>query len=237
MVINGPTWPHFICPNCRTVADLEAELDEPDGDWEELAASDGEVEAISEPVANATTSHNDGYISEEAANPQTSNATVAPSLPEPDTFEPLNIHHEDDDLDTSDDSSTGAHAHETGLEDMAFLHVGDSPASSTSITPIPPNNNSTVSPVDIVARKPLPVASASSSSRVELIRGSPSPNGMHHALIDPLTGEGPMTPRNDVGPFIFDGGAGRSNGIRLATGSGNLDFDTPTAHSTPHAAL
>jgi hypothetical protein len=29
IIINGPHWPHFICPNCRSVADLEAELDEP----------------------------------------------------------------------------------------------------------------------------------------------------------------------------------------------------------------
>ncbi|ESZ95299.1 hypothetical protein SBOR_4326 [Sclerotinia borealis F-4128] len=237
VVINGPTWPHFICPNCRTVADLEAELDEPDGDWEELAISDGEAEAVAEPVA---TPHKTDLKTEEAANPQAINTTVAPSLPEPETFEPLNMHHIDDDLDTSDDSSTGAHIHETGLEDIVFLHVSNSPASSTSVTPTPlANNNSTVSPVDIVTRKPLPSASATSSSRVEHIRGSPTPNGIHPALTDPLTGEGPMTPRNDVGPFIFDGGAGRTNDIRLATGAGNLDYDEipTTARSTPHSAL
>ncbi|POS86936.1 hypothetical protein EPUL_000431 [Erysiphe pulchra] len=28
VIINGPHWPHFICPNCRSIADLEAELEE-----------------------------------------------------------------------------------------------------------------------------------------------------------------------------------------------------------------
>ncbi|KAJ8064849.1 hypothetical protein OCU04_007158 [Sclerotinia nivalis] len=239
VVINGPTWPHFICPNCRTVADLEAELDEPDVDWEELAASEAEPEEISTPAADTTTPHDTEAVAEEAI-PQTSSPTAAPILPEQETFEPLNMHQADDDLDISDDSSTSAHAHEIGLEDMAYLHVSDSAASSTSATSIPQiNNSSTVSPVDIIARKPVPNALASSSSRVEHIRGSPSPNGMHPALTDPLTGEGPMTPRNDVGPFIFDGGAGRTNGIRLATGAGDLDYnETPTtAHVAPHSAL
>src|SRR6187402_1811895 len=38
VIINGPHWPHFICPNCRTVADLEAELDDPyaNEEWEEV---------------------------------------------------------------------------------------------------------------------------------------------------------------------------------------------------------
>lgn len=213
VVINGPTWPHFICPNCRTVADLEAELDEPDEDWEELAGSEGEVEAVSESASRA---HNTESAAEDIATPtqQPNSSTAAPALPEPERFEPLIMHHIDE-LDSSDDSSTGVPAHETGLEDLAFLHVNDSPASSASATPAPQSNsNSTVPPVDIVTRKPVPSTSAGSSSRVEHGRGSPSPNGMHRALTDPLTGEGPMTPRNDVGPFIFDGGAGLVNSTR-----------------------
>ncbi|TGO81475.1 hypothetical protein BPOR_1139g00020 [Botrytis porri] len=238
VVINGPAWPHFICPNCRTVADLEAELDEPDGDWEELATSDAEaeVEAISEAATNTNNLHGTEPATQETVIPQSSDPTGAPILPEPENLEPLNMNHIEDDLDTSDDSSTGALAHKTRLEDIAFLNVSDSQASSAAATPVPQTNlSSTVSPLDIIARKPVP--SATSNSRSE--RGSPSPNGMHPALADPLTGEGPMTPRNDVGPFIFDGGAGRTNTIRLATRSSNLDYnETPTtAHSTPHSAL
>ncbi|QSZ35057.1 hypothetical protein DSL72_007921 [Monilinia vaccinii-corymbosi] len=252
VVINGPTWPHFICPNCRTVADLEAELDEPDVDWEELAASDDEVEAVSEPAAatTATTAipHNTESVAEEAAIPQAANLTAAPNPPEPETSEPLDTHHLEDDLDTSDESSTDPHAHEAGLEDIAFLHVEDSPASSTSATPTPRvnnyatrrvNNYATVPPVDIIPRKPVPTVSTRSSSRVQHTPGSPSPNGIHPALIDPLTGEGPRTPRNDVGPFVFDGSAGRTHGVRLVSGSDNLDYEEipTTARATPHSAL
>jgi hypothetical protein len=37
--------------------------------------------------------------------------------------------------------------------------------------------------------------------------------------------EGPMTPRNDVGPFVLDGSAGRANGARPRD-------ETPTSSST-----
>lgn len=208
-----------------------------------MAASDEEVDAVPESAADFTTPHDTEPVAEaeEAAVPQAVDPTAAPSLPEPETFEASDVHHTEDDLDTSDESSTGPPTHEAGIEGIAFLHVGDSPASSTSATPTPQanNNNSTVPPVDIITRKPVPSASTASSSRVEHIRGSPSPNGIHPVLADPLTGEGPMTPRNDVGPFIFDGGAGRTNGLRLASGVGNLEYnDTPTtAHATPHSAV
>lgn len=37
--------------------------------------------------------------------------------------------------------------------------------------------------------------------------------------------EGPMTPRNDAGPFVLDGSAGRANGVRPRD-------ETPTSSST-----
>jgi hypothetical protein len=46
---------------------------------------------------------------------------------------------------------------------------------------------------------------------------TPSPNGLSSSAGDALAGvEGPMTPRNDVGPFIFDGSAGRGADVQLA---------------------
>ena len=38
-------------------------------------------------------------------------------------------------------------------------------------------------------------------------------------------GEGPLTPRNDAGPFVFDGSAGRASGRRLASGSSSAPGD------------
>jgi hypothetical protein len=114
---------------------------------------------------------------------------------------------------------------------MAFLAVTDSPPLSASATPIPRVNNSTISPLDIIPRKPVPSSASGSSSRAEQGRGSPSPNGLRPALTDPLSGEGPMTPRNDAGPFVFDGSAGRASGVRLALGL--TDLNTETAVQSP----
>jgi len=48
-IINSPMWPQFICPNCRAVADLEADVDDPfpDAEWEEVDAAE-----MDEQVAN-----------------------------------------------------------------------------------------------------------------------------------------------------------------------------------------
>ncbi|PQE16839.1 hypothetical protein CJF30_00003530 [Rutstroemia sp. NJR-2017a BBW] len=222
VIINGPHWPHFICPNCRSVADLEAELDDPDGEWEEYLASDAELEAEAqpEPPTKVTPANTTDVSSEDlavSAHQQDSiNATAARNPPQ-----------SDEELDVSDASSTSAQVH----EDMAFLAVTDSPPLSASATPIPRVNNSTVPPLDIIPRKPVPSSASGSSSRAEQGRGSPSPNGLRPALTDPLTGEGPMTPRNDAGPFVFDGSAGRASGVRLTLGL--ADLNTETAVQSP----
>ena len=42
-MLNGPQFPQFLCPNCRAVSDLEAELEDPgtDTEWmKELQESD-----------------------------------------------------------------------------------------------------------------------------------------------------------------------------------------------------
>jgi len=248
VIINGPHWPHFICPNCRSVADLEAELDDPDGEWEEYLASDAEleVEAQPEPPTKVTPANTTDVSSEDlavSAHQQDSiNATAAGTMeagrtPEPEIHRQRNAPQSDEELDVSDASSTSAQVH----EDMAFLAVTDSPPLSASATPIPRVNNSTVPAVDIIPRKPVPSSVPGSSSRAEQGRGSPSPNGLHPALTDPLTGEGPMTPRNDAGPFVFDGSAGRASGMRLALGMANLNTETAvqspaTPQVTPQTA-
>ena len=42
---------------------------------------------------------------------------------------------------------------------------------------------------------------------------------------DIIPGEGPLTPRNNAGPFVFDGSAGRADGLRLALSSGVSNID------------
>ncbi|KAI1431220.1 SMAD/FHA domain-containing protein [Xylaria sp. CBS 124048] len=35
-MLHGPSWPIFMCPNCRATADLDAEVDEPTEEWQQL---------------------------------------------------------------------------------------------------------------------------------------------------------------------------------------------------------
>jgi len=98
----------------------------------------------------------------------------------------------------------------------------DSPSPSDTESPAQHTSNATVAPVDIISRKPLPGIPTArleqSSSRMERTSTrTPSPNGLSSSSGDALAGvEGPMTPRNDAGPFIFDGSAGRGADVQLA---------------------
>jgi hypothetical protein len=111
------------------------------------------------------------------------------------------------------------------LENLSNLHINDEPPSpSDSESPAQHTSNATVSPVDIITRKPVPGTNPTSShleqpsSHMERTSTrTPSPNGLSSSVGDALAGaEGPMTPRNDAGPFIFDGSAGRGADVQLA---------------------
>ena len=239
VIINGPHWPHFICPNCRTVADLEAELDDPfaDGEWEvaegaetdrqdrQATAAPEEASVVSHPTRQANSSEATEAIGE-ARREESDQEQSVPS--------------DADVVEASEGSEVvqGAHTIATAME---YLNVEDPPSPPSSSSSIPQISNATVQPVDIISRKTVPNGSSSClaepNSRAERgLTRTPSPNGLHPSPMDALTGvEGPMTPRNDAGPFIFDGSAGRATGMRLATMARmNLDetADTPLPSST-----
>ena len=214
VIINGPHWPHFICPNCRTVADLEAELEDPfgNGEWEELDATStcpplqdsarsdplGEIQVTDTPRAqrqqNGTSEHTTLGTQREDS--------------EQDNTGPSDM----EIADISDDSGVDARVHRATGQ-LEHLHLEDSSAPSSSADRNS-FSNATSAPVDIITRKP--VANGAIASHLEdptSERGlsrTPSPNGLGASLNEALTGvDGPMTPRNDAGPFIFDGSAGR----------------------------
>lgn len=147
----------------------------------------------------------------------------------------------------SDDSSVDIRLRRN-LENLSNLHLNDeSPPPSDSESSAQQTSNATVAPVDIISRKPVPGASNATSSRLEqpgahMQRTStrtPSPNGLSSSVGDALAGvEGPMTPRNDAGPFIFDGSAGRGSEVRLAAlPTMNLNEATEIPPATPQPAV
>jgi len=188
VIINGPYWPHFICPNCRAVADLDAEID--DGEWEDAEQADGEEAALAEtPQVGTGSSLRPPNISEETAPISTA----------------------DEDLD--DSPSHGALSDEElervvneTARDVTNLSLGGT--SSSSNTPPPQLDHSTVFPVDIINRKPVSNGSNGVLSPRTLDPGHRTPNDVGSP--GEISGvEGLMTPTNDAGPFILDGKAGR----------------------------
>ncbi|TVY29409.1 E3 ubiquitin-protein ligase [Lachnellula hyalina] len=231
VIINGPHWPHFVCPNCRSVADLEAELEDPYADaenagWEEVQAVDDSPVAADRPIQSPEP---EGELEHETETTEALNTFLHA---EGEDLELDHIEHSDGVDEASDDSSQAANHI---VEDLEFLSVEQPPSPISSAgSQSDQISNSTVPPVNIGRprgthlEQPDPRRGRSRSR-------TPSPNGIPSSLSDVLVGaEGPMTPRNDAGPFVFDGSAGRSSGARLAAAM-NLGAaaDMPSPRSTP----
>jgi hypothetical protein len=233
VIINGPHWPHFICPNCRTVADLEAELDDPyaDGEWEEVEAADANFGIQSSDAPGPTSTARQSHLVD------SSEATNIPTQPELELDQDRTGHNDGDVVEASDDSDMQRIEHTAEAIDCLNLDESPFPPSS-SISEPHELSNATVPPVDIISRKAVPSLSAGTSSRLEepehrterSTSRTPSPNGLPYSVTDAIIGaEGPMTPRNDAGPFVLDGSAGRLSDIRLAAASVHPDAATDTA--------
>jgi len=236
VMINGPFWPHFTCPNCRTVADLEAELDEPlDGDWEDSSAIDttpAKVPSPPEPKIDTSRQNRGPVITDETAHHISSEAGNS---------EPEHSGNSDGEIaDTSDDSSSRSQRVNDVAEELGYINIRSDSSKGATTSQI---NNATVPPVDIIPRKPI--SGISPTTPRERSARTPSPTSLHPSSPDPVSHEGPMTPRNDVGPFVFDGSAGRASGIRLNTAAASANINatadslTPqpqTSASSPHPA-
>lgn len=148
-MLHGPSWPIFICPNCRATADLDAEVDEPSEEWQQLPEEILEEKAEEE--------------SPQANNVHTSSGSQAKK---------------DDPLTRCTDQA------ESG---DVTIHLA---STTTPQTPAGPSRHA--------ASDPVPISSAPR-------RRTPSPtqNGLSNIQ------EGPITPRNDAGPWVFDGNPAR----------------------------
>jgi E3 ubiquitin-protein ligase DMA1/2 len=225
------------------VADLEAELDDPSGEWEEVDPAEGTMQ---------TPQDADSEIITQQPRREINSSEGTGVLVEPPQSSQSQSHRDrNGDMEVaeaSDDSSVDA-----GIirnpENFSNLHINDEPPSpSDSEVPAQHTSNATVAPVDIISRKPVPGTANATSSRLgqpsshqeRTSTRTPSPNGLSSLAGDALAGaEGPMTPRNDAGPFIFDGSAGRGADVQLAAlATLNLTAaaETPPA-TTPQPAV
>ncbi|KAK0722443.1 hypothetical protein B0T26DRAFT_641928 [Lasiosphaeria miniovina] len=215
-LLSSPSYPIFICPNCRAAADLEAEVEDPE-EWEQLDSDEGEhppegtllqpQPASDSPSALApprrsresvrSARHPFPSQSRPSQEPETGDITMlldAPQLPQAATQAV-----------TQADTAPG------------FLESGERSSSGSSIS------NRSVSGRPVISHttsNPMPIPSGGAagqravSSPTNISTGgdgrrdirTPSPTGA------PILNshEGPITPRNDAGPWVFDG-----SGVRL----------------------
>ncbi|KAK5104843.1 hypothetical protein LTR62_002782 [Meristemomyces frigidus] len=185
-LIHGPNYPNFLCPNCRFMADLEADV-EPEDEYEVFDEEDDEgVEA--EAGAEGEAGQQRGTDAPQADR----NGGEAGDL--------ADLLHR-----TALDSGAGipAFSPADGQADESKPHSSPSliSKSSTTTKPIAITANPTR------AREPPPPSAGTSSmtpTTTTLLHQFASASGISIP-------EGPMTPRNDFGPFVLDGSAGRDS--------------------------
>lgn len=162
----GPSYPIFMCPNCRAATDLDADVEEPPEEWQQL---DSGVEDVHE---NAELSASPDAIMEDSND---NNASTAQS------GSPMAV-------------EAPSAVEEAGDVTMRFDRQS------------PPRN---------LSSPPLPIPGIGSfrPPHAGSLRGdgagrrTPSPNSASLAVVT----EGPLTPRNDAGPWVFDGNPARAS--------------------------
>lgn len=200
-LLQGPNYPIFICPNCRAAADLEAEVEDPE-DWEEL---------------------NDEMDSKGHDNTEESRSK------EPRLDPPAQVEAGRASIDRIRSSlertrASAAERARTSLEKARSAVPPMTPAQDED--PPGPSMSTSSDSVDAVASD----EGASTPSTTEAFHATsepvPIPTATPNARRTPSPGsggvrtgnghEGPITPRNDAGPWVFDGSGAR---IGAAPGS------------------
>ncbi|KAG8530340.1 uncharacterized protein KY384_004842 [Bacidia gigantensis] len=185
------SWPQFLCPNCRAIHDLDADVDDSfDTNWEEeedrpmsdSPGRSGDVEAtqtIGENTVKLQNVHINGNAHER----------LTPS--------PRVTHVQEDDHFTQN-ATARANLTDGATTSSTLLERRNVANSEQANIRLPSGSGSFLSP--IVPTQPL-------MSSEETLEGQHSGT----PTMDMLVNEGPMTPTNTAGPFVFDGSAGRSS--------------------------
>jgi E3 ubiquitin-protein ligase DMA1/2 len=188
------TYPHFQCPNCRAWTDLSAEVDVAEEDLEEW-------------MENAGDSEDPGRTSD--------NAASAPGA---------NLRSEED----------TAHIG-TATNPENNMPDADQDTGRVDESAVEPNGNQSASLGALLARRQ---AAQPASEEIASVNGLEMPNQLTPSITNTtevdrlgaatpeagevLSGEGPLTPRNNAGPFVFDGSGGRSSGRRAMPANGEV---------------
>jgi pSer/pThr/pTyr-binding forkhead associated (FHA) protein len=212
-LINGPNWPNFLCPNCRFVADLEADVEPPEEEeveeYEELPTPFADAEegadldqsgetGVSSDDAVDSSNGGEGNITDDSTNQQ----TPGRERPRDTLFMPMQLDNLDRTANITDEELAG----------LAGTITLEPP------TPIEPTERSPFAEASSSMTPPLAISSSASKNRAppppDLIsaRSATPTSTTPFALAASIISEGPLTPRNNAGPYVLDGAAGRERG-------------------------
>jgi E3 ubiquitin-protein ligase DMA1/2 len=197
-MLMGSSYPQFTCPNCRAVTDLEAELDADDGEeWEKPAEE-------SAPSAGRT----------------------AVSVPQP----PNPLQNQEDTVHAGGAAAAYDQPDHVDLGDVDLTNIHfEANPDLTTTNPQPTTNgllsrrqtSNSTTPSQIAPVNSIEIPRSANAPQLAQVMTSDTTGTLHAATpnsADIIAGEGPLTPRNNAGPFVFDGSAGRASG-RLLTAS------------------
>ncbi|RKF55609.1 putative ring finger protein [Erysiphe neolycopersici] len=197
VIINGPHWPHFICPNCRSIADLEAELEETCS--EELEEAKLEKKLIEDTNNNESSVHMSWTIDNSSRLDSSSgmNGLQQIGIARPSSQLLTAIRQNLSEADTNLDCqplSGQSHRLEYLQIDQASASSSPSVAQNLEIALSPintttPRESTEANQLENLASHRLQTLSL---ENIELVEAVTSP-------------EVPLTPTNNLGPFVFDG--------------------------------
>ncbi|KAK4106324.1 hypothetical protein N658DRAFT_415723 [Parathielavia hyrcaniae] len=184
-LLTSPSYPIFICPNCRAAADLEAEVEDPE-EWEQLESDDGaaapEGALLQPPPADPDNPSGTTPSTPRRSRESVRSARLLAAQSQPAEVPDVNM------LDPSAAPQLDMPPQIDGTGTLA-----DPMTTLFSHTTSPPV------PIPSPAQRILP--DGRREARTPSPTSAPVTNGH----------EGPITPRNDAGPWVFDG-----SGVRLS---------------------
>lgn len=182
-LLNSPSYPIFICPNCRAAADLEAEVEDPE-EWEQLDSDEGAKSNPEGTLLAPATSEAQPRKSRESVRPTRQATLIAPQQPPLPIPVPVIQSESESDVVMVDVPAQQQQQQAPPVAEITLIDTRE-PTTST---------NASRPPFQHAQSSPVPIHHASGHR-------TPSPTG-------PLiagNNEGPITPRNDAGPWVFDG--------------------------------
>ncbi|KAK4661651.1 uncharacterized protein QC763_706420 [Podospora pseudopauciseta] len=182
-LLNSPSYPIFICPNCRAAADLEAEVEDPE-EWEQLDSDEGAKSNPEGTLLAPATSEAQPRKSRESVRATRQATLIAPQQPPLPIPVPVIQSESESDVVMVDVPAQQQQQQAPPVAEITLIDTREPTMSTNASRP----------PFQHAQSSPVPIHHASGHR-------TPSPTG-------PLiagNNEGPITPRNDAGPWVFDG--------------------------------